>query len=243
VDRGEHRSLLVPLMMSCALHAAAAAYLPRVGERAHPTPYSPLIVRLIAGAPQIQSATPAIEHAPAPAGDSAARDARRPPSRTPEPARRPGASVARANPAATAPVDSTPAAPATPAATSPEASADGRADAPSPSAPVAASASARGEPGPPVEPPRFGAAYLSNPPPDYPALARRQRLQGTVVLRVLVDAGGRAEELRIDRTSGASILDEVALAAVRNWRFVPARRGGEAIAHWVDVPVRFRLQD
>ena len=63
------------------------------------------------------------------------------------------------------------------------------------------------------------------------------------MLRVLVDVGGRAEELRIDRTSGAWILDEVALAAVRKWRFVPARRGDEAIAHWVDVPVRFRLQD
>jgi protein TonB len=243
MDRGEHRSLFVPLMMSCALHAAAAVYLPRAAERARPAPSSPLIVRLVAGVPQIHSATPAIEHAPAPPRDSAARDARRPPSRTPERARRPGASVAHANPAATAPVDPTPATPAAPAAASPESSADGRADTPSPSAPVATAAGARGEPGPPVEPPRFGAAYLSNPPPDYPALARRQRLQGTVVLRVLVDAGGRAEELRIDRTSGAWILDEVALAAVRKWRFVPARRGDEAIAHWVDVPVRFRLQD
>jgi hypothetical protein len=34
-----------------------------------------------------------------------------------------------------------------------------------------------------------------------------------------------------------------ALTAVRNWRFLPARRGTEAIADWVDVPVRFRLQD
>ena len=63
------------------------------------------------------------------------------------------------------------------------------------------------------------------------------------MLRVFVDAAGRAEQLKLDKTSGASILDEVALNAVRNWRFVPARRGTEAIAHWVEVPVRFRLQD
>src|SRR4029077_345171 len=94
-----------------------------------------------------------------------------------------------------------------------------------------------------VEPPRFDVAYLHNPSPAYPAIARRLRLEGTVVLRVLVDATGRAEALRIDRTSGANILDQAAMGAVRDWRFVPARQGPEAIAHWVDVPVRFRLQD
>jgi len=69
------------------------------------------------------------------------------------------------------------------------------------------------------------------------------KLQGTVVLRVLVNPAGRAEELIVDQTSGASVLDQAALGAVRDWRFVPARRGADAIAHWVDVPVRFRLQD
>src|SRR5262249_3513793 len=97
--------------------------------------------------------------------------------------------------------------------------------------------------GPKIELPRFDVAYLQNPPPAYPTIARRMRLEGTVVLRVLVDAVGHAEELRVGKTSGAAILDEAALGAVRDWRFVPARQGPEAIAHWVDVPVRFRLQD
>jgi protein TonB len=96
---------------------------------------------------------------------------------------------------------------------------------------------------PRIEPPRFEVAYLDNPPPAYPALARRMKLQGTVVLRVLVNSTGRAEELIVDRSSGTSILDQAALGAVRDWRFVPARRGADVIAHWVDVPVRFRLQD
>jgi protein TonB len=242
MKRGEHRSLLLAVGSSCALHAAAVAYVPRIAERAAPPPSTPLIVRLVA-APPNHSATPAIERALAPFSDASARDARRPPRRLAERVRRPAAPVAHTPPAPIARTDSAPAAPVAPAAASPDSSADERADTASPSGPVAAAAGIRSEPGAPIEPPRFGAAYLSNPPPDYPVLARRQRLQGTVVLRVLVDAGGRAEELRVDRTSGASILDEVALAAVRNWRFVPARRGNEAIAHWVDVPVRFRLQD
>jgi protein TonB len=239
MKRGEHRSLLLAVGSSCALHAAAVTYVPRIAERAAPPQSTPLIVRLVA-APPNHSATPAIERALAPLSDAGARDAPRPPRRLAERVPRPAAPVARTPPAPIARIDS---APVAPAAASPDSSADERADTASPSGPVAAAAGIRSEPGPPVEPPRFGAAYLSNPPPVYPVLARRQRLQGTVVLRVLVDAGGRAEELRIDRTSGASILDEVALAAVRNWRFVPARRGNEAIAHWVDVPVRFRLQD
>jgi len=49
---------------------------------------------------------------------------------------------------------------------------------------------------------------------------------------------GRAEELRIGKASGAAILDEATLGAVRDWRFVPARQGSEATTHWVDVPVR-----
>jgi protein TonB len=96
---------------------------------------------------------------------------------------------------------------------------------------------------PRTELPRFDVAYLDNPHPSYPVLARRMKLQGTVVLRVLVNSAGRAEELIVDQTSGASILDQAALGAVRDWRFVPARRGAHVIAHWVDVPVRFRLQD
>lgn len=76
---------------------------------------------------------------------------------------------------------------------------------------------------------------------EYPAAAKRLRLQGTVVVRVQVSATGLPESLRIERSSGAELLDETALAAIRTWRFAPARRGSEPVAHWVDVPIRFRL--
>jgi protein TonB len=88
-----------------------------------------------------------------------------------------------------------------------------------------------------------GVAYLTNPPPDYPAVARRLRLEGTVLLRVLVGAGGAPEEVRLAATSGATVLDDAAIEAVRRWRFVAAQRGAEAIAHWTEVPVRFRLAE
>jgi periplasmic protein TonB len=86
------------------------------------------------------------------------------------------------------------------------------------------------------------ADYGANPPPPYPARARRRGEHGTVVLRVLVDADGSVELANIAQSSGFDSLDAIALDTVRRrWRFVPARRGGTAIESWVLVPIRFML--
>ena len=94
----------------------------------------------------------------------------------------------------------------------------------------------------PSSPPDFRAAYLRNPPPGYPAAARRNGEEGTVTLRVLVSAEGAPREVALERSSGSSLLDAAALATVKTWRFVPARRGGEAQEAWVLVPIVFRLE-
>ncbi len=89
--------------------------------------------------------------------------------------------------------------------------------------------------------PSFSAAYLSNPAPAYPSSARRNGEQGTVVLRVLVNAAGDPERVEINHSSGFDRLDRAALDAVRQWKFVPGRRDGEAITAWVNVPLMFSL--
>lgn len=109
--------------------------------------------------------------------------------------------------------------------------------APAPSAPA--------EPAPaapaPVSAPRFDAAYLNNPPPAYPSLSRRLGEEGRVLLRVHVTPEGGADDVRVHASSGSSLLDEAAAAAVRKWRFVPARQGGNPVAAWVQVPIAFKL--
>lgn len=94
----------------------------------------------------------------------------------------------------------------------------------------------------PVMPPSFGASYLQNPAPAYPLLARRRGDQGKVMLRVLVNAGGAADKIEIRSSSGSSLLDDAALEAVKRWRFVPARRGDDAVTAWVLVPITFALE-
>ncbi|HEY0879411.1 MAG TPA: energy transducer TonB, partial [Zeimonas sp.] len=87
------------------------------------------------------------------------------------------------------------------------------------------------------------AAYLRNPAPKYPRASRRLGEQGRVVLRVRVEADGRPSQCEVQRSSGSSRLDEAALAAVRRWSFISARRGDEKVAAWVLVPMEFRLND
>jgi len=90
-------------------------------------------------------------------------------------------------------------------------------------------------------PPRFGAAYLNNPKPAYPAFAKRMRMEGTVLLKVLVSHEGTVLSLEVARSSGYEILDKAAAEAVRQWRFIPASRAFQPIDEWVQVPVAFRL--
>lgn len=90
-------------------------------------------------------------------------------------------------------------------------------------------------------PPRFDADYLDNPSPRYPPLSRKLAEQGRVLLRVMVTASGRAQRVQIERSSGYSRLDDAAVEAVTDWRFVPARQGSQAVAAQVLVPIVFSL--
>jgi len=107
---------------------------------------------------------------------------------------------------------------------------------PLPPAPVAVA------PAEPVTPPIFNANYLDNPAPTYPAMARRMREEGKVILRVLVNPKGAAEEVQVRTSSGSARLDDAARDTVRRWKFVPARRGAEAVPAWVLIPISFRLE-
>jgi periplasmic protein TonB len=94
----------------------------------------------------------------------------------------------------------------------------------------------------PVTQPRFDAAYLHNPAPNYPALSRRLGESGKVVLKVQVSQSGQALTVLIQQSSGFDRLDEVAKNTVADWQFVPAKRGETAIVAWVLVPIEFSLK-
>ena len=93
----------------------------------------------------------------------------------------------------------------------------------------------------PITQPRSDAAHLSNPAPVHPLASRRRGEQGAVLLRLIVTAEGLAKNVAVDKSSGFPALDEAAAAAVRNWRFVPARQGAQAIELPYLQPITFKL--
>jgi len=112
--------------------------------------------------------------------------------------------------------------------------------APAPPGPVDAGPAGGGSGG--LSQPIFNADYLANPAPPYPASSRRVGEQGRVMLRVLVNVSGTADEVHVRTSSGFLRLDEAARETVLRWRFVPAKRGTEPVSAWVLIPISFRLE-
>ena len=65
--------------------------------------------------------------------------------------------------------------------------------------------------------------------PRYPPLAKRQREQGEVRLRVELDESGRIDRVTIVSSSGSSRLDDAARAAIESWRCRPAQHDGQPV--------------
>lgn len=79
--------------------------------------------------------------------------------------------------------------------------------------------------------------------PDYPRTAFAYEHEGTVRLLFIVNENGLPDMIAVDRSSGFLELDESALRAAREWRFLPARNRGVPVAAWHLLNIRFRLED
>lgn len=85
-------------------------------------------------------------------------------------------------------------------------------------------------------------SYAENPKPTYPQEAREKGHQGEVVLRVEVLVNGQVGQIEIKKSSGYELLDHSALTTVKQWRFIPAKKGEASIPLWVNIPIKFQLQ-
>jgi protein TonB len=89
----------------------------------------------------------------------------------------------------------------------------------------------------------YKAAYLNNPKPPYPAMAFKMRVEGTVILKVLILPDGKSSEVLIAKTSGNESLDRSALNTVSKWQFTPAKSQGKEISQWVNIPITFSVKN
>jgi periplasmic protein TonB len=75
--------------------------------------------------------------------------------------------------------------------------------------------------------------------PQYPQDAFVKKIEGTVILEILIDAGGSVARARV--TQSIPALDQAAIQCVYQWRFSPAIKNGRPVATSAQTPVTFRI--
>lgn len=75
--------------------------------------------------------------------------------------------------------------------------------------------------------------------PQYPAEARAARKSGTVILKLIIFADGTVGDVRV--VEGEEPFASAAVAAVKSWRYEPARLNGRPIAVYREVRIPFKL--
>jgi TonB family protein len=81
---------------------------------------------------------------------------------------------------------------------------------------------------------------VKTPNPEYSREARDAKIQGTVVLWVIVDPDGRPRNIKVNRSVGMG-LDEKAIEAVSKWKFKSATKDGNPVPVAISVEVTFHL--
>jgi TonB family protein len=76
--------------------------------------------------------------------------------------------------------------------------------------------------------------------PEYSEEARKAKYAGTVVLELVVDVAGKAQNIKVTRSLGLG-LDENAIQAVNQWKFRPGYRNGRPVPVIATIEVYFRL--
>ena len=75
--------------------------------------------------------------------------------------------------------------------------------------------------------------------PQYPEEAKRNHVQGEVVLQATIDRDGNIASLTV--ASGTPILAQAALEAVRQWKYRPYKLNGDPVAVQTTIKIRFQL--
>lgn len=119
---------------------------------------------------------------------------------------------------------------------------------PPPAAPPAAPARPSPPPAPAAPAPvqeKVVAKKLPSPlnrvKPRYPVSSRERGEQGDTFVEIEISRDGKAESVRVSKSSGYPELDKAALAAARRMRFRPAEKNGRRTPSKAILPVRFRL--
>ena len=83
---------------------------------------------------------------------------------------------------------------------------------------------------------------VNAPVPQYTEEARRQRIQGVVILQAVVNCQGLVENVTVLQSLDPG-LDQNSVDAISRWTFRPAMQNGKAVSVFYNLTVNFRLQE
>ena len=83
-------------------------------------------------------------------------------------------------------------------------------------------------------------AKTRNVDPVYPRVAQSARVSGVVILEAVIGADGRVTEVKVLRS--VALLDDAAIAAVRQWEYTPTMLNGSPVPVIMTVTVNFQLR-
>ena len=84
------------------------------------------------------------------------------------------------------------------------------------------------------------ATLISSVAPVYPAMAKNQRITGSVTIDTLIDVAGHVSGMTV--VSGPALLQEAAKEALRHWKYEPAQLHGKPVPMHMTVTIQFKLQ-
>lgn len=85
-----------------------------------------------------------------------------------------------------------------------------------------------------VEPP----VPVRTVPPEYPTELRRDGVSGVVTLKCQIDEKGDVTGAEVEKSTN-SAFEASAIAAVRKWKFKPAKQDGAPVSIRVSIPIKF----
>ena len=79
------------------------------------------------------------------------------------------------------------------------------------------------------------------PQPAYTEIARKARIQGTVIVQAIIDKNGDVTDVKVLKGLAMG-LTEAAVGAIEQWKFKPATLRGKPVAVYYNLTVTFHLQ-
>lgn len=97
---------------------------------------------------------------------------------------------------------------------------------------------------------RFGLNEVDQKPvsiaalkPRYPYRARRMGIEGYVRVQFLVDQEGNTRELTVVDAEPEGVFEQAVRKTVPRWRFKPGKKAGRPVDTWVEMTIRFGMED